>query len=115
MTFQRLAWLAAAVEALVLLHLWLSKELVIISAPSPDKSRIAQIWAAREFPYLSVQSYLAVRDAATGRMRMKHLLVVRDEFADITTAVNSLSWRGSSVIVDVDKSYYSGPTEFAGQ
>jgi hypothetical protein len=58
MMIGRFIWIAAAAEAMLLLHIWLSKEIVVLSALSPDRKFIGQISATRDFPYLTVDGYL---------------------------------------------------------
>ena len=113
MMIGRFIWIVAATEVILLLHIWLSKEIVVLSALSPDKKLIAQISATRDFPYLNVDGYLVVRQALTGRITKTEFLVARDTFDDITTEVRSVSWKGSSIVVDIDRTHYSGSGEFS--
>jgi hypothetical protein len=115
LTSGQLIWIAALIEAAILLHVWISAENVTISAVSSDKKLIGQIVAAREFPYLSVQGYLVVRDGRTGRTNKRNLLIVRDTFSDVVAEVHSLTWNGASITIDVDRSHYSGPSTFSSQ
>src|SRR4051812_934390 len=43
MMIGRFIWIVAATEAILLLHIWLSKEIVVLSTLSPDRKLIAQI------------------------------------------------------------------------
>ena len=109
----RFICVVAVTEAILLLHIWLSKEIVVLSALSPDRKLIAQISATRDFPYLTVDGYLVVREALTGRRTKREFLVATDAFDDITREVRSVSWKGSSIVVDVDRTHYSGSGEFS--
>jgi hypothetical protein len=108
----RLGWIVAVVEAVLLLHLWLAREAVVISKPSNDRKLIAQVVATRDFPYLSVQAYLVIRDTERGNVRQEAFLIARDVLQDVVMEVHSVSWSGTTVTLDIESPNYSGPRNF---
>ncbi len=102
----------AILETLALAHLWISSGPVLLSKPSDDRKWIAQVAMTRDFPYLSVQGYLEVREVLTGRLHQRHFLVARDVFDDVATEVHSLEWRGQTIVLDIDRTHYEGPKEY---
>ena len=108
-TWLRISLGAVAVEAALLLHWWISQDVVVVSQPSPDQSRFAQVVATKDFPYLSEQAYLLVRDGHDGQVRQKILLDARDDFREVVDEFPSLSWETNSILLKVAGSHYTGP------
>jgi hypothetical protein len=103
----------AVLETLLLLHLWLSTENVLISAPSPDKKFIAQVAMSRDFPYLSVDVYLVIRGGDTGGVVSHTFLLARDALPDLMLEIRSLSWNNGAIDLDIQSPNYFGPKHFA--
>jgi hypothetical protein len=99
-------------ETLALTHIWLSRGPVLLSEPSHDRRLLAQVMMKREFPYLSVQAYLEVRESATGRLHQQYLLLVRDQFQDLVNEIRSLEWRDNVIALDVESVHYTGPKAY---
>ena len=112
LTPARVAIALLVAESLVLVHAWLSSGFVLFSELSLDKSLVAQVSIRRDFPYLSVQGYLDIRDALTGEVRKHVFLVARDVPQDVAQEIHSVAWRGNAVLLDVEGVHYSGPKEF---
>ncbi|MFL6604737.1 MAG: hypothetical protein ACJ8R9_25850 [Steroidobacteraceae bacterium] len=112
LTLGRVGIVVAVFETLLLLHLWLSQEIVLISVPSPDKAFVAQVAMRRDFPYLSVDVYLVIRGGNTGHVAKRNFLVARDAFADLMLEVRSLSWNDGAIDLDIQSHNYSGPKHF---
>ena len=91
--------------------MWLSNGFVLFSELSEDKSLVAQVATRRDFPYLSVQGYLDIRDALTGKVREHVFLVARDVPQDVAQEIRGVEWRGNTVVLDVE-GHYSGPKVF---
>jgi hypothetical protein len=111
-TLGRIALIVALVEALALLHLWFTQDIVLISEPSPDNKYIAQVVMTREFPYIGVEAYLVIRDASSGHVDQKHFLSSRDVLLDVVIEIHSLGWSDGVVNLDIESAHYSGPKTF---
>src|SRR5262245_53724675 len=113
LTSARVAIALLVAESFVLAHLWLSSGFVLVSELNEDKTLVAQVVTRRDFPYLSVQGYLDIRDALTGKVREHFFLVARDVPQDVAQEVRSVEWRGNTVVLDVEGIHYAGPNSFA--
>jgi hypothetical protein len=107
-------WIGLTVVlAIVALHLWQTQEIAVFSAPSADRSLVAQVTVRHEFPYvLGPISYLVVRDGVRGKEVQRHVLRGVDLYGDVVDDVQSLTWNGNTVSIAIDKERYSGPTSF---
>lgn len=109
--FKILAAIAIA-EALVISHLLLSEEVVVLSEASTDGKYLAQVSATREFPYLTLVTYLTVKETARENILEKHLLFGADAIEDVVLEIRSLKWKNGSVEIDSEGSHYAGPKVF---
>jgi hypothetical protein len=100
------------VQALVIFHLWMSKELVVLSEASADQKYLAQISSSREFPYLTLVTYLTVKEIAHQHVVQRHLLFGADTIEDIVLEIYSLKWQNDSVEIDSKGSRYTGSRVF---
>ena len=112
LTPARVAILLLLAESLVLAHVWLSSRFVLFSELSEGQSLVAQVTIRRDFPYLSVQGYLDIRDALSGDIREHIFLVARDVPNDVAQEIRSVEWRGGTVVLDVEGVHYNGPNVF---
>jgi hypothetical protein len=109
--FKLLAAVAIA-EALAIFHILLSAEIVVLSEASSDGKYLAQVSATREFPYLTLVTYLTVKETAREHTLEKHLLFGADAIEDVVLEVRSLKWKNGSVAIDSQGSHYVGPKVF---
>jgi hypothetical protein len=111
----RVALVIVLIESLALLHIWMAKEIVLISQPSGDERHIAQIVGKRAFPYITVDAYLIVRDVGSGDVVQKHFINSRDVLLDIVMETHSVNWDGNTIRLDIEDAHYSGEKAFSVQ
>jgi len=87
----------------------LKRQHAYLSSRSPDGRYSAILFWVRVFPYIQgVDCYLIVRDSS-GSVRLKRrLLQNRDEEAEIWGEFTNLSWQGSSVVLEGQRTHYTG-------